>query len=147
MTTDPSRLEIELAGLAMLLVVAVAAGFLADLLGPALPGLGAGLAFLVLMAVVLAAPWALDGGATAAGATDRRPAESGGTGLPAPDDAGREDGGVLDVELVNWANPIVGETCLLCEEEVVSVPLGGAEGESAHRIECGCTVIESTGKG
>ena len=147
MTADPSRLEIELAGAAMLVVVAVAAGFLADLLAPALPGLGAGLAFLVLMAVVLAAPWALDGDERAGEASGRTPHESGRSDPPAPADTESEDDGVLDVELESWAAPIVGETCLLCEEEVVSLAQGGSEGRNALRIECGCTVIESTVKG
>lgn len=58
-----------------------------------------------------------------------------------------DDGCVLDVDLLNQANEWVGKRCLRCGNEVEYTSLGTTEGQSEHRIECGCTVIGSMAKG
>lgn len=51
---------------------------------------------------------------------------------------------VLGSEFATWANERVGDTCAMCGEEIEYTPLGMEDGQSTHRIECDCTVIEST---
>jgi len=51
-----------------------------------------------------------------------------------------------DVDFLNWANDWVGKTCLRCESEMTYVSKGMAGGQSQHRIECDCSVIESSAK-
>lgn len=57
-----------------------------------------------------------------------------------------EPGCILEVDLLDWANEWVGKQCLRCEAEVKYVPLGVTDGRSDHRIECDCTVIETSGR-
>ncbi len=54
------------------------------------------------------------------------------------------DGCVLDVDFLDWANDWVGKHCLRCETEITYHSLGMTAGQSEHRLECDCTVIEST---
>jgi len=53
------------------------------------------------------------------------------------------DRSVLGSEFATWANERVGDTCPMCAGEIEYTPLGMAGGQSQHRVECGCTVIES----
>lgn len=57
------------------------------------------------------------------------------------------EGCLLDVDLLNWANQWVGKQCLRCGTEVNYVSLGMTDRQSEHRIECECTVIESLARG
>ena len=50
---------------------------------------------------------------------------------------------VLGSEFSTWANERVGDTCPMCGEGIEYTPLGMKDGQSTHRIECGCTVIET----
>jgi len=49
----------------------------------------------------------------------------------------------LGSEFATWASQRVGNACPMCSEEIEYTPLGMKDGQSTHRIECGCTVIES----
>jgi len=49
----------------------------------------------------------------------------------------------LGSEFATWASQRVGDACPVCGEEIEYTPLGMKDGQSTHRIECGCTVIES----
>jgi hypothetical protein len=49
----------------------------------------------------------------------------------------------LGSEFATWANARVGDACPMCGVEIEYTPLGMADGQSQHRVECGCTVIES----
>lgn len=57
-----------------------------------------------------------------------------------------EDTTLPEVDFLNWANDWVGKECLRCETEVTYTSQGMASGQSQHRIECDCTVIESAAK-
>ena len=57
-----------------------------------------------------------------------------------------EDTTLPEVDFLNWANDWVGKQCLRCESEVRYVSKGMEAGQSQHRIECACTVIESGAK-
>lgn len=50
---------------------------------------------------------------------------------------------ILGSEFATWANARVGATCPMCGAEIEYTPLGMADGQSQHRLECDCTVIES----
>lgn len=50
---------------------------------------------------------------------------------------------VLGSEFSTWASQRVGDTCPMCSDEIEYTPLGMKDGQSQHRIECSCTVIES----
>lgn len=54
-----------------------------------------------------------------------------------------DDGCLLGVDFLNWANTRVGTTCLQCGEPIEYTSLGMAAGQSENRIACGCTVLES----
>lgn len=58
-----------------------------------------------------------------------------------------DDGCILAVDLLNWANEYVGKRCLNCGTAVRYTSLGMVDGQSEHRLECECTVIESTAQG
>ena len=141
MSSNP-RATYELAGVAFVIVAAVASMALAAVLSPLFPWLDAPWVFVVVTAGVIGwgalfgrlSPGAILEGATGDGSDD------GGDG------DGPEDVGVLDVALVDWANALVGTRCLRCEDEITYVPLGVTDGRSKHRIECGCTIIESVAK-
>lgn len=50
---------------------------------------------------------------------------------------------ILGAEFSSWINQHLGNTCPLCGGEISYTPVGMAEGQSQHRVECDCTVIES----
>jgi hypothetical protein len=50
---------------------------------------------------------------------------------------------ILGSEFATWANARVGDTCPMCGAEIEYTPLGMKDGQSAHRVACGCTAIES----
>lgn len=56
------------------------------------------------------------------------------------------EGCLLDVDLLDWANQWVGKHCLRCETEIRYHSMGVNGGQGEHRIECACTLIESTVK-
>lgn len=56
-------------------------------------------------------------------------------------------GTVLGSEFATWASERVDDTCPLCGEKIGYTPLGMEDGQSRHRVECGCTVIESGATG
>jgi len=58
-----------------------------------------------------------------------------------------DPGCIPEVDFLDWANEWVGKQCLRCESEIRHVPLGVTDGRSDHRIECDCTVIETSGRG
>lgn len=125
--TVKSRLKYEAAGVIFLVGTGIAAVVADPVLSLLLPELTVWILFLVIAAVLL-------------GATTLAH-DSGGTPETAVDPAGT---GILDVDLVDWANARVGTECLRCETEIKYYPLGTTEGQSEHRIECGCTIIHST---
>lgn len=50
---------------------------------------------------------------------------------------------ILGSEFATWASDRVGDRCPMCGEEIEYTPLGMEDGQSKHRVECECTVIES----
>lgn len=124
--TDTSQLGHERSGIAFIVLVGLAAMVISTLLSPIVPWARGAWVFVALVAIAFAWP-----------AISAR--------ADAPD--GSDGDVMLDVGLLDWANALVGTTCLRCEEEINYIPLGMTEGRSEHRIECGCTLIESTAKG
>ena len=57
-----------------------------------------------------------------------------------------EAGCLPEVDLLNWANDLVGTVCLRCETEIAYHSLGSTNGQREHRVECDCTLIESVAK-
>lgn len=127
--SETSRIRYEAAGIAVLVVTGIIAAIATPLLAGILPWVSASLVFLVLVGIAWLWLRMSDAPHTGAGVT----AES-------------TDGGVLDVDLVDWANERVGTECLRCETDIEYVPLGAEEGRTEHRIECGCTMIHSAPK-
>lgn len=52
----------------------------------------------------------------------------------------------LGSELSVWMNDRDGDTCISCGGTIEYSALGMDHGQSGHRIECDCTVIECRGK-
>lgn len=50
---------------------------------------------------------------------------------------------ILGAEFATWANERVDNTCPMCGDVIEYTPLGMEDGQSRHRIECDCTVIEA----
>lgn len=57
-----------------------------------------------------------------------------------------DDGSLLDIDFLDWANEWVGKRCLRCETEIRYSSLGMVNGQNQYRLECDCVVIESTAK-
>lgn len=125
MNVNP-RLKYEGAGILVLIGTGIATVLADAVVSVFLPDVTGGLVFLLIAAVVFGATVVADYSSGTQGAS-----------------ADPADGGILDVDLVNWANARVGTECLRCETEIEYYPLGTTEGQSEHRIECGCTVIHS----
>ena len=50
---------------------------------------------------------------------------------------------ILGSEFSTGSNGRIGDTCPMCGEGIEYTSLGMENGQSTHRVECGCTVIES----
>lgn len=121
----PAKYEDEYAGLIVVIYIGIATTVITALVAPVFEWISGPWLFVLLTTVVL-------GGASLLQQTEEIP----------PDDEV-----VLSVELLDWANQLVGLTCVRCEDEIKFVPLSTEEGHSEHRIECGCTVIQSSATG
>lgn len=154
MPTTPS-LRDEASGVATLLAVGLVAAVLGALVGPVVPHVDGAWVFVALVVLVLAWPRYVEGPTTGGdGATEPRGPPAGAriadaaddvpqdvAGEPADDESGSV--GPLDIELVNWANGLVGTTCARCEEEISYANLRATDARSNHRLACGCTVVEA----
>lgn len=56
------------------------------------------------------------------------------------------DDSLLDIDFLDWANEWVGKKCLRCDSEITYTSMGMVDGQSQHRVECDCVVIETLAK-
>ena len=153
----PLSLRTEASGVATLLAVGLVAAVLGAVVGPLVPHVDGAWVFVALVVLVLAWPRYVDAPETAGGdvtdAGDQDPVdETGGVeeddlvdGEVATEVSADEavSAGPLDIELVDWANGLVGTTCARCEEEITYANLRATDTRSDHRLACGCTVVEA----
>lgn len=126
---DATRnLDNEIAGVIVIVASGIGTIVLYILLSPLIPAVPRTWIFLLLIGTILGGAKLLDSLDEDVPSTDREP---------------RDQGGLLGVDLLNWANHRVGKQCIRCETEITHIPLGQSDGENTHRIECGCTVIQS----